>query len=386
MHVLIIYTGEFQTNGPTGGIFQLHQAKVLKNSKIKVGILNPNSVSPRYIFKNYSNIKNKFFENIPVFRHYERNIFPGKIKFLNYFLKSKYEKITIKLFDEYVKKYGKPDLCHVFDLRFGLVAGNIIKLKYKIPFIFTEYCVEIANDTLPLSKRYIETVVNPSLKNAGKVALPSLKFAKKFKKYLKYKKKIEILPPVLPPDLNKIKKRSKLKNKDTFRFIIVSRLDKNKNVETPIKAFLKLKKDNIFLTIIGDGPEYSNLKKYFSNKKIKFLGNIPRMKMLKILAESDCIICSSFNETFGVGLIEACNFGLPIISTNCEGPSDIVNKINGIIITKNKAQNFYSAMNKIIERKSRFNKLKIIMNIKKKFGKNAYIKKFKKISNSIINE
>ena len=35
------------------------------------------------------------------------------------------------------------------------------------------------------------------------------------------------MPPVLPPDLNKIKKRSKLKNKDTFRFIIVSRLDKN---------------------------------------------------------------------------------------------------------------------------------------------------------------
>ena len=189
MHVLIIYTGEFQTNGPTGGIFQLHQAKVLKNSKIKVGILNPNSISPRYIFKNYSNIKNKFFDNIPVFRLYEKNFFPSKIKFFNYFLKSKYEKITTELFDQYVKKYGKPDLCHVFDIRFGLVAGNIIKLKYKIPFIFTEYCVEIANDTLPLSKRYIETIVNPLLKNASKVALPSSKFAKKFKNYFKYKKK-----------------------------------------------------------------------------------------------------------------------------------------------------------------------------------------------------
>ena len=386
MHVLIIYTGEFQTNGPTGGIFQLHQAKVLKNSKFKVGILNPNSVSPRYIFKDHSNIKHKFFENIPVFRLYKKNIFPGKIKFFNYFLKSKYEKITIELFDQYVKKYGKPDLCHVFDIRFGLVAGNIIKLKYKIPFIFTEYCVEIANNTLPLSKRYIETIVNPSLKNASKVALPSSKFAKKFKNYLKYKKKVEILPPVLPPDLNRIKKRSKSKNKDIFRFIIVSRLDKNKNVETPIKAFLKLNKKNVYLTIIGDGPEYSNLKKYFSDKRIDFLGNIPRMKMLKILAESDCIICSSFNETFGVGLIEACNFGLQIISSNCEGPSDIVNKINGLIIKRNDTKNFYLAMNKIIEGKSKFSKLRIITNNKKKFGNYAYIQKFKKITNSIINE
>ena len=124
MHVLIIYTGEFQTNGPTGGIFQLHQAKVLKDSNIKVGILNPNIISPRYFFKDYSNIKNKYIENIPIFRLYKKNIFPGKIKFFNYFLKSKYEKITIKLFDDYIKKHGKPDLCHVFDIRFGLIASS----------------------------------------------------------------------------------------------------------------------------------------------------------------------------------------------------------------------------------------------------------------------
>ena len=111
-------------------------------------------------------------------------------------------------------------------------------------------------------------------------------------------------------------------------------MDKNKNIGIPLKAFLKLKNKNTSLTIIGDGPEYTNLKKYLFSKRIKFLGNISRIRMLKILAQSDCIICSSLNETFGVGLIEACNFGLPVISSNCEGPSDIVNNLNGIIISK----------------------------------------------------
>ena len=386
MHVLIIYTGEFQTNGPTGGIFQLHQAKVLKDSNIKVGILNPNIISPRYFFKDYSNIKNKYIENIPIFRLYKKNIFPGKIKFFNYFLKSKYEKITIKLFDDYIKKHGKPDLCHVFDIRFGLIAGNIIKMKYNIPFIFTEYCVEIANGTLPLSNKFIVNFVQPSLKNASKIVLPSVKFAKKFKKYLRYQKKIEILPPVLPPDLINIKKKLNQKNKDTFKFIIVSRLDKNKNIGIPLKAFLKLKNKNTSLTIIGDGPEYTNLKKYLFSKRIKFLGNISRIRMLKILAQSDCIICSSLNETFGVGLIEACNFGLPVISSNCEGPSDIVNNLNGIIISKNDTKNFCYAMNENIERKSEFNRIKIIKNIKEKFGESSYLKKFRKISKIILNE
>lgn len=387
MHVLIIYTGEFQTNGPSGGIFQLHQAKVLKNGNIKVGILNPNLISPRYLFKSYKTIKNRIFDEIPVFRSYKRNIFPKKISFLNYFLKSRYEKITLELFNEYIKHHGKPDICHVFDIRFGLVAGNIIKEKFNIPYIFTEYCVETANNTLTLSKNYIENIVKPALNNANRIVLPSKKFSKKFKRYLNYKRKIDILAPVLPPDLKKKKLNTKpKKNNSNFKFIMVCRLDKNKNVEIPIKAFLRLKFVNSSLTIIGDGPEFKYLKQYEFEKKITFLRNVPRKKMLDLLSKSDCIICSSFNETFGVGLIEASNYGLPIISSNCEGPSDIVNKNNGILVFKNDVKSFSSAMNFMISKKHKFKKKKIMRENEKKFGNINYLKKFRKLSNIILNE
>ena len=58
---------------------------------------------------------------------YKKNILPSKIKSLNYILKKKYEELTISIFNSYLEKNGKPDLCHVFDTRFGLVAGSIIK-------------------------------------------------------------------------------------------------------------------------------------------------------------------------------------------------------------------------------------------------------------------
>ena len=143
---------------------------------------------------------------------------------------------------------------------------------------------------------------------------------------------------------------------------------------------------NTKLTIIGNGPEHDNLEKYFNNRKINFLGNVSRKKMLKYLSQSDCIICSSFHETFGVGLIEALNYGIPIISSNCEGPSDIIKKFNELIVSTNDIRNFQNAMIKMINNKSKFKKNKIIVKNEQNFGNKQYFKKFKKILKNIINE
>ncbi len=382
MHLLLIYTGEFRTkNAPIGGIFQLNQAKLLTNSISKVNILNPSIISPRFFFKskNFDDVKK--LEKVRIYQSYRKNIFPKKIDICNYTLRKKYENLSLDLFEKYIEDNGLPDMCHVFDIRFGLVAGNIIKKKFNIPYIFSEYCVETANKTLNLSKNYMDKYVRPSLNRCDYIALPSKKFAKKFKKFIGLKKKINILPPVIPQDLNYY---SSYKSSKTFNFIIVSRLDKNKNIETPIKAFTKLNNKNIKLLIIGDGPERSNIEKYLIDKRIKLFKNLTRDQMLNKLSNSDCIICSSFHETFGVGLVEAAYFGLSIISSNCEGPSEIVNKINGILLKKNIVNFYIKAMTLIISKKKRFKSIQIKKDVLARYGKLAYLKKFRIISNNLL--
>ena len=76
-----------------------------------------------------------------------------------------------------------------------------------------------------------------------------------------------------------------------------------------------------------------NIKKMIRKNNIKLIHNATRREMLTSLKNSHCLICSSLHETFGVGLIEAAYFGLSIISSNCEGSSEIVNKINGILLS-----------------------------------------------------
>ena len=262
MHLLIVYTGEFQTKkAPIGGIFQFNQARLLNSNGYKVGILNPCIISPRHILDKYKLGKTHFKkQGIPIFQYYKKNLYPSKIKILNQLLNKTYEKISLDLFQAYVKKNGMPDLCHVFDVRFGLVVGSLLKKKYNIPFIFTEYCVETANNTLPVNEDYKKNYILPQLKDANILALPSKKFSDLFKKYFYLKKKILILPPVLPLDLTKVKKTLKKKDDKKYKFIIVSRLDKNKNLKLPIEAFIKLNRDDTELLIIGDGPERKHKK------------------------------------------------------------------------------------------------------------------------------
>ena len=67
MHLLIVYTGEFQTKkAPIGGIFQFNQARLLNSNGYKVGILNPCIISPRHILDKYKLgkpiLRNKAFQ------------------------------------------------------------------------------------------------------------------------------------------------------------------------------------------------------------------------------------------------------------------------------------------------------------------------------------
>lgn len=386
-HYLLIFTGEFKTKySKNGGVFQLDQAKVLKKYGFKTGILAPCILSPRRIFKKYEYKSFEYIEGVPVFRDMKKNFLPGKIHFLNYFLKNQYIKLGLKMFENYVTNYGIPDYVQVFDIRFGLFVATAIKKKYKIPIIFTEYCVESLNNTLPLSENFIKNYVKPSLSKVEVISTASKDFSKKFKKIFSIKKKVFFISPVIP-----IIKKEKLKifNKDPkiYKFITVNRLDDNKNVELIIKAYCLTfqKNKKVKLIIAGDGPNFNKInniiKKYDAFNSIKIIRNLSRDKMLNLLNKSNCCLSSSYHETFGVILVEALSRGIPVISTKSEGPLEIINDLNGLLVPINNKYLYAAAMKKIFNNKSKYikNNKKIISDIYKRYGHEKYINKLNNI-------
>ncbi|MBI2669635.1 MAG: glycosyltransferase [Candidatus Yanofskybacteria bacterium] len=113
----------------------------------------------------------------------------------------------------------------------------------------------------------------------------------------------------------------------TDYFLIVSRLYKHKNIDIAIKAFNKLEWP---LVIIGDGPEYKNLKSQISNlKNIKMFGFVSDKELPNYYQNCIAFIMPQ-EEDFGITPIEAMSYGKPVLALRRGGALEYIQEgVNG---------------------------------------------------------
>lgn len=179
--------------------------------------------------------------------------------------------------------------------------------------------------------------------------------------FLKNKNKsIEIYNPGVDCDKFESKKIPNVREKynipeDSFTFLVVGRLIKDKAIQYAIDALSLLDNKNTFLLIVGDGPERSfleNLTKHLNiNNRVVFTGKI-KTHIENFYFASDCFLMTSVKETFGQTILEALASGLPVIGWKSGGvistaTSEIIkNDINGYLIDFNQNK-LIIAMDKI---------------------------------------
>ncbi len=148
-------------------------------------------------------------------------------------------------------------------------------------------------------------------------------------------KKLKYIP--LPLSYYPIDKEiSKLDNKN---LIAIGRLEKEKGFEDLIDIANELiKKDNkIKLNIFGDGSLKNVLANKIKENKLKNNIKLWGFKSLdfikKYYQESVLYVMTSYEESFGLVIIEAMSFGIPCITfDSAKGALDCINKETGFII------------------------------------------------------
>jgi len=133
--------------------------------------------------------------------------------------------------------------------------------------------------------------------------------------------------PIYNPYLKKVNKNINIKR---YEYLLsVGRLTKQKDFNNLIISFslIKDKIPNYKLIIIGDGHlknELQNLIEILHLKKRVLLKGW-KNNLKKYYLNSKLFILNSLYEGFGNVLIDAINFDLPIITTNCKsGPNEII--------------------------------------------------------------
>jgi glycosyltransferase involved in cell wall biosynthesis len=101
-----------------------------------------------------------------------------------------------------------------------------------------------------------------------------------------------------------------------------------KNLPLLVRAFARMKHRDAELLILGQGPERdileAEIKKQNVADRVKLLGYVA--EPWPVYAQARCFALSSDSESFGLVVAEALANGLSIVSTNCDGPREILDR------------------------------------------------------------
>ena len=195
-------------------------------------------------------------------------------------------------------------------------------------------------------------------------------------------------------------KSRKIKKTDNINICYSGNLTLKKGTIMLLEAFNNLKKqrkikDNVNITIAGDGPQYRNLQKYVKKKGIQknvfFLGAITRSEIIEQLQKSDIFCLPTLREPGGGSILEAMSCELPIITTDYGGPAYSVTEKCGIKIKPSTYEQYVKDLEKAIYKLINNKKLRIQMGfngrkrIIKNFSPKSLEKNILKIYSDILN-
>ena len=194
--------------------------------------------------------------------------------------------------------------------------------------------------------------------------------------------------PIIVHDIiRKSKEDIKDIERDNDRKLLVSsgRLVNVKGYDRLLEVCNKLNRDGFKyeLWILGEGWGRASLEELIEKYKlnnVKLLGY--KDNPHKYIKEGDLFVCSSRNEGFSLVIAEAMMLGLPVISTNCSGPNELLNFGEYGLMVENNKEQLYEGLKSLIdddrrleyyskkskERQEFFDYKKCINNIEELFG------------------
>lgn len=315
----------------------------------------------------------------------------GVISYIIYYSKSinKVSNILKRLYYYYKgynllkKNYGTPDLIHAHVMLYAGVFSFIVNLIEKVPYIITEHSTLYNSNNLPKTKKQI---LRPVSKNS-KFILPVSKALQNRLSTLGIVGHFEVIPNVVNTTIFKhiIHKNNK------FEFLHISSFSEEKNIPglmSSIKTLSQLRQDFHF-TIAGDGDinYVLELKKKFQieDKYLTILGKLDESGVATLMQYSDVFVLFSNDENLPCVILESFCSGIPVISTNVGGISEVLfeNEL-GALINKNDENSLVDTFLSIISNTTKYDKNYISEYGKQNFSEEIIGKKIYEIYKKAI--
>ena len=329
MHILEIPS--FFT--PYGGEFCLDQARALKAVGHEVRILSNVQLGVTIGLKGYLCLPYRRYEHqrdgITVCQSFQRGV-PMVIRWNV----RRWVRIVCSMFEDYVNKYGVPDVLHAHCSKWAGYAAMQISRKYHIPYVITEH----------LSRLVFEKEFGPAPSDAWQIPLlkeayekanlvipVSEELVENIACYFGKNYRWQAVSNTIDTDFFHYQARKPLDGRP-FRFCCLANNWPMKGYDILIPAFRQLRElgKNVELHIAGRGTDSAEFRSSLSDGMVTH-GLINKEAVRELLYQSDALVLASRSEVQPLSLLEAMSTGIPVIATECvpqslriEGGSTIV--------------------------------------------------------------
>ena len=230
----------------------------------------------------------------------------------------------------YEHLHGKPDLVAAYSAMWAGEAARLAKPRGR-PYVITEVNTAFGTATVHGAAR---TVSKRAFDEAEAVIAISRNLQERLVRFTG-RDAVALIPCAVDEAFWTLPRGDR--SRSPFTFYAQAHLTARKGFDLLIRAFAAgFKGDrSVQLVIGGDGAERDNLRRLATTcevtGQVSFLGALPREGVRQAMWAADAFVLPSLAENFGVVLIEAMATGLPVISTRCGGPEDILTPEVGVL-------------------------------------------------------
>jgi len=321
----------------------------------------------------------------------------------------KYLKRDISFFSE-IKSYfelnrllkkTKPDILHVNSSKAG-VLGSLAARKLPIKIIYTVHGAVFTAAFSRLFQKVFKLIEKVTAKYKHKIIAVSENDRRLWlKNKICQADKIKTINNGIDLDKEKIfLNRSDARNffnenargfKNQKIIGTIANFYAEKNLLFLLKTFNHFfsENKNIFLIIIGNGPEKNKLKKFIRENNLRDNVFLPGYleNASKYLKAFDIFVLPSKKEGFPYVLLEAQLAKVPIIASRKGGiPEIVIDGVNGLLFESENQKEFTEKIKKLLDDENLSNNLtrKAYLRVKEKFSKDDFILKTKNIYGEVV--
>jgi glycosyltransferase involved in cell wall biosynthesis len=204
------------------------------------------------------------------------------------------------------------------------------------------------------ASRVLRIARDAELKRAAHVFTPSSYLRELALSWGVAAERVSVLPNPAP-SLPALAPRDELRRSFGLRgptLAFAGRLTAQKSLRVALEAVASI--DGVSLLIAGEGDERARLERDVAelglDERVRFLGALPRTRVVELFAAADASILSSMWENFPHTVVEALAVGTPVLATASGGVGEVVHDgENGLLVPLGDSQALGAALRRYFE-------------------------------------